>query len=242
MEAPGAGAAFVAGLASFLSPCVLPLVPGYISMLSGLSLEQLSEGADRRSAAAKAAAGSVFFVLGFSAVFTALGASASAVGGLLAAHRVAFSRLAGAAIIIFGLHLSELLPIRLLYYERRLALPRSAPGLMGAFVMGLAFAFGWTPCIGPILAGVLALASTQDTVGQGIFLLAVYSLGLGIPFILTGLGINAFLRFFKAYKPFLRWGERLAGALLIIVGVLVMTNKLTRLISWLPAGLFRFAL
>ena len=237
-----AGAAFAAGLVSFLSPCVLPLVPGYISFVSGLSLEELAHGADRRALARKAGLASVFFVLGFSAVFTALGASASAAGRLLSEHLPLLSKIAGTVIVLFGLHTSGLLPIRWLYYEKRLSAAGVSPGLAGAFVMGLAFACGWTPCIGPILAGILALAATQETVGRGMALLLIYSLGLGIPFVLTGFGVNAFLRFFARYKRYIRWGEVAAGLLLIAVGLLIVTSNLSLLIRLLPRWLFKFAL
>ncbi len=238
---PGAWAAFVAGLASFLSPCVLPLVPGYLSFVSGLSLEELAQGAGR-AVWRKAGLGSIFFVLGFSLVFMALGASASAVGRALASHMPLISKGAGALIILFGLHISGLLPIRWLYYEKRYDAARISPGYLGAFLMGLAFACGWTPCIGPILAAILALAATQETIGHGMYLLGIYSLGLGLPFILTGFGVNAFLRFFSGYKRYIRWGEVCAGLLLVLVGVLVFSNRLTLLIQFLPKALFKFAL
>lgn len=235
-------AAFFAGIVSFLSPCVLPLVPGYISFMSGLSLEELSRGADRRQVLRRAGLGSIFFVLGFTVVFTALGASASAVGRLLAGHMGLISKLAGAVIVLFGLHTTGLLPIKWLYYEKRVSAAGVGPGYGGAFLMGLAFAFGWTPCIGPILAGILALAATQETVAQGMALLAVYSLGLGLPFIATGFAVNGFLAFFARYKRYIRWGEIAAGLLLIVVGVLIFTNRLTALIQLLPRSFYRFAL
>jgi cytochrome c-type biogenesis protein len=237
-----AGAAFVAGLASFLSPCVLPLVPGYISFISGLSLEQLSKGVNRGEVMRRAGLGSIFFVLGFSAVFTALGASASALGRLLAEHMLLLSKAAGTMIILFGLHTSGFLPIRWLYYERRFSASGVPPGGAGAFLMGLAFACGWTPCIGPILASILALAATQENVRQGMALLAVYSAGLGLPFIITGFGVNAFLQFFARYRRYVRWGEVLSALLLVAVGILVFTNRLTWLIRFLPKGLLKFAL
>lgn len=240
--AVSAWAAFVAGVASFLSPCVLPLVPGYVSFVSGLSLEELSQGADRKAVMRKAGLGSVFFVLGFGLVFTALGASASAVGRALAAHMAALSKIAGALIVLFGLHTSGLLPIKWLYYEKRFSTGALSPSYGGAFLMGLAFACGWTPCIGPILAAILALAATQETVGRGMLLLSVYSLGLGLPFIATGFAVNAFLQFFSRYKKYIRWGEICAGILLILVGALVFSNRLTILIQFLPKSLFRFAL
>jgi cytochrome c-type biogenesis protein len=242
MATVGAGPAFVAGVFSFLSPCVLPLVPGYLSLMSGLSLEELSKGADRRTVSLKAGASSICFVLGFSAVFTALGASASAVGALLAAHMALLSKLAGALIVVFGLHIAGVVRIPLLYYEKRAHMGAISSGYLGSFLMGLAFAFGWTPCIGPILATILALAATQETVARGMLLLFIYSLGLGIPFILAGFGVNLFLQFFSRYKRFIGWGERAAGALLIVVGLLVFFNRLTALVSLLPRSLFKFAL
>lgn len=242
MDTVGIGSAFVAGIVSFLSPCVLPLVPGYISLISGMSLDELTKGADDQDARRKAGIGSVFFVLGFATVFTLLGATASAVGQLLAAYMGILSKLAGGLIILFGLHMTGLIPIKWLYFEKRFKSRGISPGYLGAFLMGLAFAFGWTPCIGPILAGILAIAATQETVLQGMFLLFVYSMGLGIPFIITGFGVNAFLRFFASYKRFIRWGEIFAGVLLIAIGVLIFSDKLTLLIRLFPKFLFDFAL
>jgi cytochrome c-type biogenesis protein len=242
MAGVGVGPAFVAGVVSFLSPCVLPLVPGYISLISGLSLEELSKGTDRKAVTRRAVGGAIFFVLGFACVFTALGATASAVGALLSAHLKVLSKIAGALIVVFGLHISGAITIPFLYYEKRADASKLEPGFLGAFLMGLAFAFGWTPCIGPILASILALAATQETVGQGMLLLFVYSLGLGIPFIATACGVNAFFSFFNRYKRFLRAGEIFAGALLVVVGVLVFFNRLTFLIQLLPRSLSRFAL
>jgi len=233
---------FLAGIASFLSPCVLPLVPGYISFISGMSLEDLSKGADRRAVAIQAGLGSAFFVLGFSLVFTALGATASVTGRFLAAYAPIISKLAGALIVVFGLHTAGLITIPWLYYEKRMNMGRFSSGFLGAFLMGFAFAFGWTPCIGPILAAILTLAAKQKTLYEGVWLLFVYSLGLGIPFMLTGFGINAFLQFFARYKRFIRTGEMFAGALLVFVGVLVFTNRLTMIIGLLPRWLYKFAM
>lgn len=234
--------ALLAGLASFLSPCVLPLVPGYISFISGMSLENLSKGSGQSAVVRQAGIGSVFFVLGFSLVFTLLGASASVIGNFLQTHAHIFSKFAGGLMILFGLHTSGILPISWLYYEKRMHAGGFSPGFLGAFLMGFAFAFGWTPCIGPILSGILFLAATQKTFYEGTLLLFVYSIGLGIPFILTGFGINAFLRFFARYKRFIRAGEVFAGVLLMLVGSLVFTNHLTKLIGWLPRSLSKFAL
>ena len=234
--------AFGAGVLSFLSPCVLPLVPGYISFVSGLSLEELTLGTDRRGILVKSGAGSFSFVLGFAVVFTSMGASASAIGGFLRDHLVWISKVAGLIIILFGLHMAGILPIRWLYYERRLRASNLSGNCLGSFVMGLAFAFGWTPCIGPILAGILALAATQDTVVKGMTLLFVYSLGLGVPFILTSLGINTFIRVFNRYKRFIRAGEICAGILLVFVGALIFSNRLTSLIDLIPVFFLKFSL
>jgi cytochrome c-type biogenesis protein len=237
------GIAFIAGLASFLSPCVLPLVPAYIGFISGMSLEDLRKGGGKKAGLYHAGMGSVFFVLGFSFVFTLLGASATAAGQFLADHAPAIIKIAGVVIILFGLHTMELLPIRWLYYEKRIHPGTFSPGFGGAFLMGFAFAFGWTPCIGPILGGILALAATQSTVYRGMLLLFCYSLGLGIPFILTGLAVNRFLQFFARYKRFIRWGERFAGALLVAIGaVLLFTRNLTALARFLPSFLYKFSL
>lgn len=235
------GIAFIAGIFSFLSPCVLPLVPGYISFLSGLSLEELRGDAQRRKILRKAGLTSVFFVAGFSVVFVSLGASASFMGRFLAAHMKILTKVAGVLIVILGLHLVGILKIKWLNYEKRLEIKRFSPGLFGAFLIGLAFAFGWTPCIGPILAGILALAATQETVIKGMFLLAVYSLGLGIPFIITGFGVGLFMRFFQRYKRFIRWGEIISGLLLIAIGVLIFFNNLTALLRFVPSFFYKFA-
>lgn len=245
MEQVSFWTSLAAGVVSFLSPCVLPLVPGYISFISGISLEELSKGSEglpQESAIKKAGWSSIFFVLGFSLVFTLMGASASAIGRFLADHLPVLSKVAGVLIILFGLHTLGVLHLKWLYYEKRFSTQKISPGLIGAFLMGLAFAFGWTPCIGPILAGILALAATQETLAQGSSLLFVYSLGLGIPFVLTGFATHLFLQFFNRYKRFIRWGEMVAGILLIFVGGLIFTNKLTSLLQFMPEWLSKFAL
>lgn len=241
MEQLSIGIAFIAGLLSFLSPCVLPLMPAYISFLSGLSLEELRKGGRHSEVFKKAGLASVLFVLGFSIVFVSLGASASVVGKFLDAHLKIFTKIAGILIVVLGLHLLGALKIGWLNVERRLKVKRFTPGPLGALLMGLAFAFGWTPCIGPILAGILALAATQKTLINGIFLLAVYSSGLGIPFIITGFGIAIFMRFFERYKRFIRWGEIIAGLLLIAIGTLVFFNNLTVLLKFVPSFFYKFA-
>lgn len=238
----GAGAALTAGAASFLSPCVLPLVPGYLSIISGVSAEDLSKSPRGSAAVKDALKAAVFFVLGFALLFTALGASASLLGGLLGRHRLLLERIAGIVMAVFGLHLMGLVPIKILYYEKRLFAADRAAGPWGAFVMGLAFAFGWTPCIGPILASILALATTQETALRGAFLLFVYSLGLGMPFLLAAAAMGAFLKFVARFKKLLRYSEIAAGAVLTAVGVLVFSHKLAFLVRFLPRALWKFSL
>ena len=273
-------ASFIAGLVSFLSPCVLPLVPGYISMLSGIGVDQLRQGQQPRSSLLGS---SLAFVLGFSVVFVSFGASASAVGKFLVSNRTLLAPLAGAVIIFFGLHLvgwlarisiriglvvgavlvalaillrvrpglfgSTLDPIHFLslslIFLARPFLTRwlnrdlhfrdlgNRPGAASGFLMGFAFAFGWTPCIGPILAGVLALAATSETITRGVFLLAIYSAGLAIPFLLTALGISRFLKFYQRFRRHLHAVEIGSGVLLLFVGALIFVNRLT----WLSGKL-----
>jgi cytochrome c-type biogenesis protein len=223
-------AAFVAGILSFISPCVLPLVPGYLSFVSGVSLERLregaSEGAERSTAARKVVLASLAFVLGFTVIFVALGATASTVGKLVYAQLDLLSKVAGVLVIVFGLHTMGVLRIPWLYREARIDTAKPA-GLAGAFVVGLAFAFGWTPCIGPILGAILALAAEEGTVQHGMLLLAVYSLGLGIPFLLTSLAVNQFFVAFAKIRRHYRLIETVAGVFMIAVGVLILTNQFT---------------
>jgi len=272
--------AFVAGLVSFLSPCVLPLVPGYISMLSGIGMEQLRKG-DVPSKGLFTS--SLAFVVGFSVVFISFGASASAVGGFLRQNRGILAPIAGALILLFGLHLVGLLikltprvgivlgvvlvalgvvsllrhaplflglgpvhffslsvigffgPVLARWLNRDVHLRNAAsqPGIWSGFLMGFAFAFGWTPCIGPILAAVLTLAAASDTIGRGVLLLAIYSAGLAVPFLLTALGIGQFMRFYQNFRKYLHAVEIFSGALLLFVGALIFVNKLT----WLSGQL-----
>ena len=236
----GYGAALLAGVVSFLSPCVLPLVPGYISFMSGLTLEELAKGDKDGAAARHGGYESLFFVLGFSLVFTMLGATATSVGRLLSDYSYIVSKVAGALVIAFGLHMTGLVPIKLLYYQKRADVAAFKPGYAGSFLMGFAFAFGWTPCIGPILSVILGLAATRETAAQGMALLFVYSLGLGIPFVITGFAVARFMRFFARYKKHIRTGEIVAGSLLIAVGLLIFLDKLTWLNRFAPKSLERF--
>ncbi len=241
-DAPlGLPIAFAAGVVSFLSPCVLPLIPGYVSLISGLSLRDLTESPDRAAVVKKALLNSAGFVLGFSAVFTALGAFAAGLGSPLAAHMPWLKKAAGVLVALFGLHTLGVLPLKWLYYQKRASFAGFRPGPGSALLMGAAFAFGWTPCVGPILAAMLALAATQGTAAGGMGLLFVYSLGIGVPFLLTAAGVGAFLKFFRKYKRFVRWGEILAGLLLILVGVLLFFDRFTSLTGFFSV-FNRFAL
>lgn len=224
-------AAFVAGLMSFLSPCVLPLVPGYVSLISGNTVDELKDPEKRVS---KSVLGhSIMFILGFSIVFIALGAAATEVGQLIHENLIVLSRIAGVVIVIFGLHLIGVFKITALYSDKRLHSIQGGKSPVGAFVVGFAFAFGWTPCIGPILAGILALAANSGTLGKGILLLAVYSLGLAVPFLLTSLGINQFLSFYGRFRRHLHKVEVLSGILLIVIGVLIFFRHFTVLSGYL---------
>lgn len=222
--------AFIAGIISFLSPCVLPLVPGYVALLSGTSS---GETTDEKSAARTAMmVNSILFVLGFSTVFIALGASASAIGGFLLSNKLLLGKVAGVIIVLFGIFLLGIIKIPALYSDKRFH-GKINPGKTGSFFLGLAFAFGWTPCIGPILGATLMMAATRDTLAQGIFLLAIYSAGLAIPFLLTAFALDKFMNFYKNFRRYMQWIERSAGVLLIAVGILIYTNKFTLVSGYL---------
>jgi len=233
--------AFVAGLVSFLSPCVLPLVPGYISIVSGSSLDQLKAQDKDVSLSRTVLLSSVVFIIGFSITFALLGASATWFGQVLVSRRYLFDKIAGLILIVFGVHVLGIVKINALYKDKRFHNVQKPRGVLGAFVMGLVFAFGWTPCLGPILAGILTIASTKQTVTEGMMLLCVYSAGLGIPFLLTSLALNQFLSFYSRFKKHFHAVEMVSGALVIAVGVLMVTGSLTRLASWF-SFLNRFAL
>jgi len=233
--------AFLAGIVSFLSPCVLPLVPGYLSYVSGVSMEEM-RASDREAEASRAIlVNTLFFVLGFSIVFVSMGAAATVVGGFLLQNLPVLQRVAGAIVIVFGLHLTGLLPIKWLYQQMKFEGPQNSRGPAGATLLGLAFAAGWTPCIGPILAGILALGAGQDTVWKGMFLLAVYSAGLGVPFLLTGWATQRFLGLFEAVKRHMRLIEMTGGVMLIVIGVMMLTDSFYIFQSWL-SFLNRFAI
>src|SRR3954447_6906780 len=225
-------AALIAGLVSFLSPCVLPLVPPYLIYLTGATIEHVES--DEEASASKRAImmSALLFVLGFSTVFVALGASASLIGGLIRAWSAELSILAGIVIIVMGLHFLGLTRIGLLMREGRLPIPKPV-GLWGAYIMGLGFAFGWTPCIGPILAAILSIAAAESTVAKGAGLLAVYSAGLGIPFLIAAFMVEQFSSLFSRMKRHLTTVERAMGVLMVLTGIGFLTGSVSAVSIWL---------
>lgn len=224
----------LAGLVSFLSPCVLPLVPPYLGYLGGMSIEQMS---DERGVTAHAwrrvVLASLCFVLGFTTVFVGLGAGASVFGQLIQTYKSQLSMAAGIVIILFGLHFLGLLRIPVLYRQARYQANMEGATLIGAYVIGLAFAFGWTPCIGPVLASVLMLAASEASLTSGVRLLFVYSLGLGIPFVLAAIAIRPFMSFMQRFKQHLGRVEKIMGALLVVAGVMFLTGSMNWFGQWL---------
>lgn len=225
-------AALVAGLVSFLSPCVLPLVPPYLVYMAGTSLERLADKEPEPRVRRETVTAALLFVLGFSTVFVALGASASVVGSLVRAYSGPLATIAGIIIVVMGLHFLGLTQFALLYRQKRLEIAKPV-GLWGAYVMGLAFAFGWTPCIGPILAAILAVAAAEQTVTRGAALLAVYSLGLGIPFIVAAFAIEPFAAFLARFRKHMRRVEQAMGALLVLTGIAFLTGSINTMSVWL---------
>ncbi len=224
---PSFALAFVAGLLSFLSPCVLPLIPSYVGFLTGLTLEELEV---RRGTAL---AHALWFVAGFSLIFIALGATASALGVLLLRSQVWIGRIGGGVVILFGLYLLGVLRPALLMRERKVQLARKPLGYLGSAFVGVTFGAAWTPCIGPILGAILTLAAAQASVGHGAALLTAYSAGLALPFVVTALALDRFLAWFQRFRPYLVWVERIAGGLLILLGLLLVTDRFTLLAGWL---------
>ena len=225
-------AALVAGMLSFLSPCVLPLVPPYLVYLTGASLERFADAETKPRAGRATIAAALLFVLGFSTVFVALGASASAVGALLRTYSSELAIVAGFAIVAMGLHFLGVAPIRMLMHEKRIEIAKPV-GLWGAYLMGFAFALGWTPCIGPILAAILAIAASEETVAHGAGMLAVYSLGLGIPFMIAAFAIEPFAAFLARFRAHLGLVEKAMGGLLVLTGIAFLTGAVTRASFWL---------
>jgi cytochrome c-type biogenesis protein len=226
-------AAFVAGFLSFVSPCVLPLIPGYISFISGLTLEEMQGTAGARSSQGQVLLASVAFVLGFTIIFVAAGASASAIGRFMESQSAILEKVAGTVLIILGLHMAGVFRIGFLENDKRIHTERKPAGPIGAFVVGLAFAFAWTPCIGPILGGILMMAATRESVGEGMQMLAVYSLGLGVPFLLTSVAIDRFFSAAARIRRHYRTIELISGGLMIVVGLLIFFDQFTLIAKYL---------
>lgn len=227
------GGAFLAGLLSFVSPCVLPIVPPYMAYLAGLSFDELQNedrGAESTRQLILAAVG---FVLGFTTVFVALGATASIIGQSIARYFDVLSIIAGALIIVMGLHFLGVFRIALFYREARVQVNRRPAGIAGAYVMGLAFAFGWTPCVGPVLAAILFVAGAEGTAGRGALLLAIYSLGIGLPFLLAAVFATRFLDWARRFKRHMHKVEMTMGAILVLTGILFMTGQMAEIANWL---------
>jgi cytochrome c-type biogenesis protein len=225
-----ATAALLAGGVSFLSPCVLPLVPGYLSMISGVGAQQLREGLAPRPALLRHG---FVFVLGFSLVFVSFGAVASSIGQLMARHTVLLNQVAGVVIVVFGLHLTRVFPLKWLYGNQQFDALFRRQGPWGAFLVGLAFGFGWMPCVGPILASILALAASEATLAKGVALLFFYALGLALPFLITSLAVGHFLAAYQRLRRHLPKVELAGGTLMVAVGLLVFTRHLTVVNAWL---------
>jgi cytochrome c-type biogenesis protein len=227
--------AFGAGLASFLSPCVLPLIPSYITFITGMTLDDVARA--RRVALVHA----LLFVLGFSLIFLALGASATLIGRLLVTYKVWISRIGGLLVLAFGLYLLGVFNLGAFSRERRIHITDKPLGYLGTVIVGIAFGAGWTPCIGPILGSILSYAATQSEVGRGVALLGAYSLGLAVPFVLAAVAIEWFLRAFNSVKRQMVWVTRISGALLVVVAVLMMTDYMSVLTGtlrgWTPEAL-----
>jgi cytochrome c-type biogenesis protein len=224
-------AAFLAGIASFLSPCVLPLVPGYVSLISGASVEEL-QSKDRKLLNT-VLLHSLMFILGFTLVFVMLGAAATSLGQMIREYKKYLEWVAGGVIIIFGLHLTGIIKIKALYAGKRLHSVKGGKSPLGAFVVGFAFAFGWTPCLGPIISAILIMAGSAETVTKGVLLLWIYSLGLAVPFLLTSLLIDRFLGFYGRFRRHLHTLEVVTGAFLMVFGVLILTRHFAVLSSYL---------
>ncbi len=229
----GIGGALLAGLLSFVSPCVLPIVPPYLAYLAGISFSELTDDHIPPGTARRIILSSVFFVLGFSTVFVGLGATASFVGQSIARYFDTLSIIAGILIIIMGLHFIGVFRIPLLYREARVSVQNKPAGYIGAYVMGLAFAFGWTPCVGPVLAAILFVAGTEDTALRGASLLAAYSMGIGIPFILAAAFAGRFLGLAGRLKKHMGVVEKVMGGFLVLTGVLFITGTMSYIAQWL---------
>ncbi len=226
--------AFLAGMASFLSPCVMPLIPSYVSYITGISFTDLKEGENRSRIRKITFINSLSFIIGFSTVFISLGAGSSFLGGLLVRYQDVLRIGGGILIIIFGLFIAGIINIRFLMREKIIEIKEKPAGVVGSFLIGMAFAAGWTPCIGPILGSILLYASAKGSAGYGIQLLAIYSLGLGIPFLISSMAINMFLSYSKKIQRYMRIIMLLSGIILIAFGILLITNSTGILIRYIP--------
>ncbi len=226
--------AFVAGLISFVSPCVLPIVPPYLCYLAGVSLDQLTEGGDAGDGSARRVFfAALAFVLGFSTVFIALGATASVIGKTVTQHLDTLSIIAGVVIIIMGLHFLGVFRISMLYREARLQIERKPAGIAGSYLVGLAFAFGWTPCVGPVLAAILFVAGAEDSAARGAILLFSYSLGIGLPFLTAALFAGPFMSFMGRFKQHMGTVEKVMGGMLVLTGILFITGQMSNMAYYL---------
>ncbi|HEX9023294.1 MAG TPA: cytochrome c biogenesis protein CcdA [Geobacteraceae bacterium] len=224
--------AFIAGLLSFLTPCVLPLIPSYVTYITGFSFADLQSEHPLQRIRRQTIIHSLLFIVGFTIVFVLLGASATFLGGFLRKYMSVFRQIGGVLIILFGIHVSGLVPIAVLLGEKRVVIHSKQTGYLGSLLVGLAFAAGWTPCIGPILATILMVAATEETVAKGILLLLAYSLGLAIPFFFSALAMHQFLVLFNRFKKYIRIFEVMTGLFLVVTGILVFFNWFAFLSSY----------
>lgn len=221
--------AFIAGLLSFLSPCVLPLIPSYITYITGISFADLQAEHPSHIIRQKTILHSLCFICGFTAVFVLLGASATYIGSFLQEHAILIRKVGGILLVLLGIHVTGVLHLKFLLGEKRVSIKHKPAGYAGSFLVGIAFAAGWTPCIGPILAGILAIAATEENIYQGILLLLLYSLGLGVPFFFSALAMHRFLVVFNRFKKYIHVFEIITGIFLILIGILIYSNWLSRL-------------
>ena len=229
----GVFGAFLGGLLSFISPCVLPLVPPYLCYMAGVSMDDYAASSAVSATGTRVLKSALAFVLGFSTVFVTLGATASAIGQIVASNLDVLAVLGGIIIILMGLHFIGVFRVSFLYREARLQVARKPPGLLGSYIIGLAFAFGWTPCIGPVLAAILFLAGSKDTMSSGALLLFVYSLGLGVPFLIAAAFAPAFTAWARRFRRHMPTVEKVMGGLLVLTGVMFVTGQMSALSYWL---------
>lgn len=227
--------AFTAGLISFLSPCILPMIPSYLAFITGISLEELSQDQNLKKVRKSVITNSLFFILGFSILFIAMGASATVIGKFLAKNIRWFEIIGGSLVVILGLHFAGLFKLKFLEREKKIHLDKKPLGIIGTVLVGMAFGAGWTPCVGPILGSILTMAAATQNVAKGIILLISYSIGLGIPFLLTGLLIHKFFEYFKTIRKYFRVITLVGGILLVIIGLLLISGYFTTISSFLGA-------